>query len=88
MPTIRKSYTEATDKTPTAKVGIGPVSADFSKTSKYPLKLPADLKCNISTKSSSPITILKLEWNFQSVSDSAVLETIVSSSEMPFFVVI
>ena len=33
MPTIRKSYTEATDKTPTAKVGIGPVSADFSKTS-------------------------------------------------------
>ena len=33
MPTIRKSYTEAIDKTPTAKVGIGPVSADFSKTS-------------------------------------------------------
>lgn len=33
MPAIRKSYTEATDKTPTAKVGIGPVSADFSKTS-------------------------------------------------------
>ena len=33
MPTIRKSYTEATDKTPTAKVGIGPVSADFSKIS-------------------------------------------------------
>ena len=32
MPTIRKSYTKATDKTPTAKVGIGPVSADFSKT--------------------------------------------------------
>ena len=32
MPAIRKSYTEATDKTPVAKFGIGPVSADFSKT--------------------------------------------------------
>ena len=33
MPAIRKSYTEAIDRTPVAKAGIGPVSADFSKTS-------------------------------------------------------
>ena len=33
MPAIRKSYTEAVDRTPVAKAGIGPVSADFSKTS-------------------------------------------------------
>ena len=33
MPTIRKSHTQATDRTPTAKAGIGPVSVDFSKTS-------------------------------------------------------
>ena len=33
MPAIRKSYTEATDKTPTAKYGIGPLGADFSRAS-------------------------------------------------------
>lgn len=33
MPAIRKSYTEATDKTPSAKFGIGPVGADLSRAS-------------------------------------------------------
>ena len=33
MPAIRKSYTEATDKTPVAKFGIGPLGADFSRAS-------------------------------------------------------